>query len=249
MPFQVKATLVQFIGNKDRYPCHFKYKVGDEIIFDGEKFIGRICPDMMVSLAPKVAALHSAGPRYIPPEHYYGFWYSPLSVDAPEQQKYDGLGFKCVLKTIEEPLGDASHLNPPGAFQWPPFEGDVAKEVTVLCPDVRTAALFNLEAFDLSEKGHDMPYFRRTMVILHKALKKGGTLKLDKIIDEFGKEEIEIVYPALGPRLVSRLVEELELLGYVVTDGTNATVTDKGKKKLDTFKSGLAQEEVLALGI
>ena len=38
MPFKVKATLIGFLGNTERYPCHFNHKVGDEVIFDGEKY-------------------------------------------------------------------------------------------------------------------------------------------------------------------------------------------------------------------
>jgi hypothetical protein len=106
---------------------------------------------MVPPLVQKIAAMHAAGPRYVEPGHYYPFWYSPLSVDAPEQKKYDGLGFKCVLKTIEEPLGDASHLIPREHFSGHP-DGDIAKDVTVLFPDTRTSALFKLEAFDISGK-------------------------------------------------------------------------------------------------
>lgn len=86
-------------------------------------------------------------------------------------------------------------------------------------------------------------------MILHKVLKKGGTVKLDKIIDAFSKEEIENIYPALGQRVISRLVEELALLGYVVMDGTNVTVPDKGKKKLQDFKDSLPNEDKVALGV
>jgi len=249
MPFQVKATLVAFLGNPDRYPCHFQYKVEDEIIFDGKKAIGRVCFDMFPALAEKAAALHSAGPRYVDPGHYYPFWYSPLSVDAPEQKKYDGLGFKCVLKTIEEPPGHVRHLQPAEVFRWPPTDGEVVKDVTVLCPDTRTAALFKLEAFDLSEKGHDTPYFRRQMMILHKVLKKGGTVKLNKIIDEFSEFERDNIYPALSQRIVGRLVEELALMGYVVMDEANVTVPEKGKKKLQDFKDSLPNEDKVALGV
>ena len=35
MPFKVKATLIGFLGNTERYPCHFNHKVGDEVILLG----------------------------------------------------------------------------------------------------------------------------------------------------------------------------------------------------------------------
>ena len=56
--FQVKSTVVNFLGDEDKYPCHFQYKIGDEFIYDGEKFIGRVCPDLLSLLAPKLMALH-----------------------------------------------------------------------------------------------------------------------------------------------------------------------------------------------
>ena len=31
------------MGNEKEYPCHFGYKIGDEFIYDGEQFIGRVC--------------------------------------------------------------------------------------------------------------------------------------------------------------------------------------------------------------
>ena len=40
--FKVKATVVGFLGDTKRYPCHFNHKIGDEVIWDGEKFIGRL---------------------------------------------------------------------------------------------------------------------------------------------------------------------------------------------------------------
>jgi uncharacterized repeat protein (TIGR04076 family) len=248
MPFQVKVTLVDFLGDINRYPCHACHNVGDEIIFDGEKYIGRLCADVWPLMVPKVAAIHIAGPRYVDPAEYYPFWYSPVSVKDPSLKKYDGLGFRCILQTIEEPRYHMRNLAPPAMFNWPPSERGIPKDVVVLCPDVRSSALFKIEAFDLSEKGHDTPYFRREMVILHRVQAK-GSLPIDKILGEFSKQEQEDIYPALSQLLVNRLVEELGLMGYVEVDGAEVAVTAKGKKKLDTFKSDLTQEEVLALGI
>jgi uncharacterized repeat protein (TIGR04076 family) len=42
MAFQVKATVIGFAGDEEKYPCHFQHKVGDEFIWDGERFIGRL---------------------------------------------------------------------------------------------------------------------------------------------------------------------------------------------------------------
>ena len=78
--FQVKATVVAFLGNEEVYPCHFKHKVGDEVIFDGESYHGRLCPDVWSRIVPKVEAMHQAGPRYVEWITHYPFWYCSLSV-------------------------------------------------------------------------------------------------------------------------------------------------------------------------
>lgn len=42
MAFVVRARLVAFMGDEERFPCHFLYKIGDEFIYDGEEFHGRV---------------------------------------------------------------------------------------------------------------------------------------------------------------------------------------------------------------
>jgi hypothetical protein len=249
MPFQVRARLVAFLGDIDKYPCHFCHEVGDEIIFDGEKYIGRLCPDVWPMLTAKAAALHAAGPRYVEPGFYYPFWYCSVSTPDPSQKKYDGLGFKNVLETIEPPPHDMAHLIPPNAFKWPPHpELDVAKGIGIFCPDLRSAAAFILEAFDLSEKGFDIPYFRREMAVLDKVSKKQG-IETNKILNEFSNNEIEEIYPPLSQQMMVRLVEELELMNYLEIKNSAATVTKKGKSKLEDYEASLTDEEREALKI
>ncbi len=52
--FQVKATVIGFAGDEEKYPCHFQHKVGDTFIYDGEKYIGRICPGFSAALVPRM---------------------------------------------------------------------------------------------------------------------------------------------------------------------------------------------------
>jgi uncharacterized repeat protein (TIGR04076 family) len=99
--FKVKTTLIAFLGNTKRYPCHFDHKVGDEIVFDGEKYIGRLCSDVWPLLTPKVSAIFAAGPRYVEPGYYYPFWYAPLSTADPNMKKHDGIGFRNVFETFD----------------------------------------------------------------------------------------------------------------------------------------------------
>lgn len=245
--FKVKATLVGFMGDEEKYPCHMQHKVGDEIIFDGEKYVGRLCPDVWPILTPKVSALRQAGPRFVEPFFYYPFWYAPPSVKDPTRKKYDGLGFANVLKTHIEPRFHMANLSPPNAFKWPPHaERTIAKEITVTCPDLRTAAVFVLEAFDLSDKGYDVPHFRRQMVILHKVLKKQG-IPVASIVNEFSKEEREGIYPSLTLELLLPLNDELELMGYIERKNGIVFVTKKGEAKLKEFKKNLTTEEREAL--
>jgi uncharacterized repeat protein (TIGR04076 family) len=249
MPFKVKTTLIGFLGNTKRYPCHFNHKVGDEVIFDGEKYIGRLCPDVWPLVVPRVAAIFAAGPRYFEPIYYSPFWYAPLGSVDPNMKKYDGLGFKNVLETIKEPPYCMTHLVPPNSFKWPPHkERTVAKDIIVICPDARTSTAFKLEAFDLADKGYALPFFRRMMTILDKVLKKQG-IKTDKIIDEYSKKQREEIYPALSPQIMVPLLEELVLMKYLNIKKGKAVVTPKGEAKLKNFKTNLSSKEREALEI
>ena len=250
MSFKVKATVVAFLGDTHKYPCHFQHKIGEEFIYDGEKFIGRMCPSMASYVIPQMMAVHAAGPRHIArPAFYYPFWYSPLSVDAPAQKKFDGLGFQNVLDAETDPDDPIARLVPKNAFKWPAHDQrDVSKSPTVMCPDIRSAMLMKIEAVDLSENGYDTPYFRREMMILGKVLDEPG-IKVSKIIKEFSKSEIEEIYPALNPVLIEALCEELELMGYLEVEDKKATVTKQGKAKFKEFKASLSQEERAALQI
>ncbi|MEM2465487.1 MAG: hypothetical protein QXL85_07775 [Candidatus Bathyarchaeia archaeon] len=247
MPFKVKAVLVSFLGDEQKYPCQFGHKIGDEVIFDGEKIIGRICPDALEIIVPKAMALRYAGPRYRAPLYYAPFWYAGVSKRDSSMKKYDGLGFKPIKEPVEEPKYHMANLLDPNAFKYPyPKERIVIKDVTAMCPDTRTAALFKLEAFDLSDTGYDIPYFRRQMVLLDKISRKSG-IKLDKLLDEFTTFEKEDIHPPLNPIVLEVLVEELELLNYLEIRNQQVYITRKGEEKLKSFKASLSKEEKAAL--
>lgn len=250
MSFKVKATVVAFLGDSQKYPCHFQHKVGEEFTYDGEKFIGRICPSMAPYIIPQMMAVHAAGPRHISrPAYYYPFWYSPLSVDDPGLKKFDGLGFKNVLDAKVDQDDPIARLVPPNAFKWPPHDKrDIQKSPSVICPDIRTAMLMKIEAVDLSENGYDTPYFRREMMVLKKVMEK-PEIKVKKIIDQFSKTEIEDIYPALSTVLIRALCEELELMGYLKVKDNKASVTKKGMTKFKQFRASLSKEERAALHI
>jgi len=200
-------------------------------------------------LIPKMNELWAAGPKRLDYMYYVPFWYAPVSVKDPSLKKYDGLGFRNVLTTYDEPKHHMANLAAPNAFKWPPHpERTVSKGISVICPDIRTAARLKLEVIDLSDKGYDVPYFRREMSILKKVLPKPG-IEVVKILNEFSKEEIEGIYPALGQVMVQVLAEELELVGYLEIQNGKASVTKKGEAKLEDFKASLSAEEREALGV
>jgi uncharacterized repeat protein (TIGR04076 family) len=247
--FKVRAVVIAFLGDKEKYPCHHQYQLGDEFIFDGASFSGGICPSLAIDVVPKMMDLHAAGPRYRDYLFYYPFLYAPKSVDAPELKKYDGLGFKNVFADYSEPEYSMANLAGSSAFKWPPPDTrNAMKDVTITCPDHRTSVRVKLEAFDLSDKGRNIPYFRREMVILDKVAKKPG-IKTDGILSEFTQHEIEGIYPALSPIMVQVLLEEMELTGYVEVRGGQAFPTSRAGTKLQEFKNGLSLEEIGSLGI
>ncbi|MGD0794197.1 MAG: hypothetical protein ABR958_01190 [Dehalococcoidales bacterium] len=171
-----------------------------------------------------------------------------MSAEDPSLKIFDGVGFRNVLQTYTEPRYHMANLASSG-FKWPPPEArTVRKDVTIICPDYRTSVKVKLEAFDLSDKGRNIPYFRREMVLLHKIQKKPG-IKIDDILGEFSREQIEGIYPALSQVMVRMLVEELELMSYLGIQDDRAKITKKGKAKLAGFRAGLSKEEIKALEI
>ena len=247
--FQVKATVVGFLGDEEKYPCHFQHKVGDEFIYDGEKYVGRICPHIAGLLIPRMMMLCAVGPRLISHKYFYPFWYSPVSAKDPSLKKYDGIGFKNILKTVTESPYHLAGLTPAGAFTWPPQkERSIARDERIICGDTRTSMAMKIEAFDLSDKGDAVPYFRRQMSILNKVLLKKG-IAVDKILNEFSRDEIEIPYPALSEIMVQVLSEELELMGYLEIKEGEGFITEKGQAKIEAFKMSLPAEDREALNM
>jgi len=84
--FKVRGTVLGFDEDEKRHPCHFQYKIGDTVVWDGEKFIGRICPSIMVPFIQKVSILYNSGGRHKEgevPNSYTPFLHSPYSVYDP----------------------------------------------------------------------------------------------------------------------------------------------------------------------
>ena len=250
--FQVKATVIGFDCDEEKYPCHFRYAIGDEIIYDGETISGRVCPAILPELGKTFKALQASGGRHKEgedPGSYYPFWHSPYSLYDPSYKKYDGIGFRPTLERPEEGykfIPDETLFDTPPGGKYNVGKGTDRREFSIVCPDYHTLVRLKIEAFDLSDKGDGIPYYRRAMSILNKVLPKPG-IAVNQILNEFSKDEIDTIYPTLGQNMISVLLGELELMGYVEIKDEKATVTNKGVKKLDDFKASLSAEEREAL--
>jgi hypothetical protein len=140
-----------------------------------------------------------------------------------------------------------SLLRPGNSFKWPPHpERTVAKGITLICPDSRTSILFKLEAFDLSDDGDSVTYFRRNMNIINRILDKPGIAVKD-ILGLFSEEEIEQIYPPLSPILVDCLIDDMAVIGYVTLEDGKVRATPKAENRLKAFKAALSAEERQAL--
>ena len=250
--FKVKTTVIGFDKDEQKYPCHFRYKIGDEIVYDGETITGRVCPSMAPVFGRAFNDLLASGGRHKEgeaPGSYFPFWHSPLSVYDPAYKKYDGVGFR---PTPERPEEDYKFIADETLFDTPPGgkyvigKGTGKRELSLVCGDKHTLARFKVEAFDLADKGDSLPYYRRTMSILNKIIVKPG-IAMNRILNEFTRDEINNIYPILGQKIIAVLVGELELMGYVEVNHERVTATEKGRKKLESFKKNLKSEERKAL--
>lgn len=209
MPFKVKCTLIAFMGDEDTFPCHFGYKVGDEFIYDGEKFIGKICPGLLSSMIPVIAPIHYGGNKYA---ERILFRYAGLSKRDPNMKKYDGQGFAPVN---EPPKGFEKHFK----VQHLKPETERQKGWTFVCGDSRTSALFLAEPFDLAEGGFHTPFYRREMGIFEKIQTEPG-ISTDEILDRFSEWEREEIFPPLTPLMLELMLDELEHVNYIeIRDG------------------------------
>jgi uncharacterized repeat protein (TIGR04076 family) len=152
--FKVKATVVGFDRDEKRYPCHFRHKIGEEIIYDGETITGRVCPSMAPVLGRAFNDLLAYGGRHKEgeaPGSYFPFWHSPLSVYDPAWKKYDGVGFRPILERPEEGyrfVADETLFdNPPGG-KYIIGKGTQKRTLSLVCGDKHTLARFKVEAYD-----------------------------------------------------------------------------------------------------
>ena len=72
---------------------------------------------------------------------------------------------------------------------------------------------------------------------------------MSQVLNEFTREQIEGIYPALSPIMIQALCEELELMGYLEIKSGRVSVPKKGKDKLKSFRKNLTKQEKRALNM
>jgi len=204
MAFKVRCKLVAFMGDVERFPCHFGYEVGEEFIYDGEKFIGRVCSGVIPGMASTIVPIHFGGNKY---GERILFRYAGYSKPDPKMKKHDGQGWapvKVALKGSEKGF-KVHHVKPATERQ---------KGWEFACQDVRTAALFVAEPFDLADGGNAAPFYKREISIFKKIKKEPG-IGLQEILNRFSDWEREEIWPPLTPMNMEMMLDELEQVNYI----------------------------------
>jgi len=205
MPFKVRCRLVAFMGDVERFPCHFDYKIGDEFTYNGEKFEGRICDGLLASMVEPINETLYSGNKH---HERILFRYSGLSAKDPSMKKYDGIGFRSIK---EVPKGADEKYTKLYSAERPT---KLMKGRAFVCQDSRTSALFRCEPIGLADGGHILPYYKREIDILEK-IKKDPGLNVDEILAKYTEWEREEIYPPLTPLNVSLILDELVEVNYI----------------------------------
>ncbi len=208
--FKVKCTLMLFEKGEKKHPCHFNYKVGDEIYYDGVTFTGRICPGLIPSMMPVVQGVFLLGNKY---NENIMYRYRGADARDPTMARYDGVGFRPLKDPGEEESEPGQE-----AFWSDPKTGR-SKGAHFLCADNRILAHFRVEPVDLSDSEYAQPFYRRSIAILEKVEAEPG-IDIKEVVNRFTRFEREEIAPVLTPVLAGVLLDALEDVGYVdIRDG------------------------------
>jgi uncharacterized repeat protein (TIGR04076 family) len=210
--FKVKCTLIAFDGDEETFPCHFNYKIGDEISYDGVYFSGRICQGLFPTMFPIVHNVHLMGNRY---PGNIAFKYRTFDVRDPAMAKYDGLGF-APRKSVPDRVPESTKT------LHPMLHKDKIRGMRFGCLDTRTLAQFSCQAVDLSDADYCQPFYRRAVRILDRISAEPG-IKAPEILASFSAFEREEISPILTSALMGVLLTGLEDVGYIEIgeDGSN----------------------------
>ena len=215
--YKVKCTLIEFVGDERKYPCHFNYKIGDEIYYDGVHFTGRICPGLLPSMMPVVHGTYLLGHKFTETVMHR---YRGSDTRDPQMEVYDGGGYRPVISPASPETagkeGEFEKKSSTGRFSGHHF----------LCGDQRTLAHFTCEAVDLSDSYYAQPFYRREISILDKIASEPG-INTNEIIDRFTEFQKNVISPRLTPVLMGVLLEALEDMDYISIKDGKAYATGK----------------------
>ena len=202
MAFKVRAKFLGFLADEEKYPCHFDYKIGEEIIYNGALFEGRLCPGLLNVLIPKIKIMADSGTRHFQMVLFRK--HGGPSVRDPSMKEHDGIGFRMLDRAPDD--------------MEKKFFVPVEKGTVVCCEDVRTLAAFLLEPIDLADGGFYLGDYKRQMEFLDK-IKADPGLTVNELIDKYSNNEKKM-YPPLLPDFVRQALEEMAAVNYIeIKDG------------------------------
>ena len=214
--FKVKCTLFEWVKDEDKHPCHFNYKIGDTIIYDGERFEGRVCHSLLPAMMPVVHAIFLAGHKF--PENIM-MRYRGMDIRDTSLTKYDGMGFRPHSNPDGTPVkrvGTLAKPSPNGRSRGHHF----------MCGDQRTLAHFNCDPIDLADSGYAQPFYRRAISVLEKIEKQPG-VKVDTLFDSYTDFQKNVVSPRLTPVFMGILLDALLDQEYITIVDGKATATGR----------------------
>ncbi len=226
--FKVRCTLMRFEKDEKKHPCHFNYKIGEEIFYDGVTFTGRICPGVIAAMMPVVHGVFLLGNKY---SENIMYRYRGADTRDPAMAEHDGVGFRPLKATgeDEEEKGQKPFWNDPKTGR--------SKGHHFLCADHRILAHFKVEPVDLSDSEYAQPFYRRSMAVLERIQREPG-IGVGEILTRFSVFEKEEIAPVLTPTFVDVILDALEDVNYIeVRDGR---VYPTGRKPAAEAKAGRA---------
>lgn len=217
--FKVRCKVISYEGDPENFPCHFGYKIGDAIYYDGVDFTGRICPGLFASMMPAVLSTYLSGNTY-PGSIMYR--YRGLEAVDPAMAVYDGQGLRPIKP--QDLSADAPEKVKSTVLNAPKTER--ARGLRFVCADTRTLVQFACEAVDLSQSDYAQPFYRRQIAILEKIEAEPG-IETGDIIKRFTEFERENIAPALSPVLMDVFLNALADMKYIKIADGKATATGK----------------------
>jgi uncharacterized repeat protein (TIGR04076 family) len=208
--YKVRCKLVKFEGDEQTFPCHFNYKIGDEIYYDGVNITGKICPHIIFPMMPVIYGVHLLGNNY---SENIPYRYRGIDTRDATMAKYDGAGFRPAKNVSGAARDKTESVLPPASTT------QKARSAHFICSDSRTLAHFLCEPVDLSDSEYCQPFYRRAISILKKIEAEPG-LEVEQILNRFTDFEKQEISPPLSPVLVEVLLEALSDMGYIsIKDG------------------------------